>query len=124
MWLKHYYSVYKQYLKFLYASLDKKQTSSNQWPPSATKKYFRFSMTKSTEIHRGYIDDFFVRMTITGKVDKNEKYPIQLEDLFKKTKGKRKVILFEGACSRMWQEHLLWRYHGRVHEFCFGSTLH
>ncbi|MCG8624044.1 MAG: NACHT domain-containing protein, partial [Proteobacteria bacterium] len=38
-------------------------------------------------------------MTITGKVDDilRHKYPIQLEDIFKETKGRRKVILLEGA---------------------------
>ena len=41
LWSEYYDSVYEQYLdylKYLYASLDKKQTTSNQWPPSATKK--------------------------------------------------------------------------------------
>ena len=40
----------------------------------------------------GYIDDSFVRMTITGKVDDilQLKYPIQLEDIFKETKDQRK----------------------------------
>ena len=99
---EYYDSVYEQYLdylKYLYASLDKKQTTSNQWPPSATKKFFRLAMIKTTTVRRGYIDDRFVQMTITGKVDDIllEKSPIQLEDIFKETKGQRKVILLEGA---------------------------
>ena len=102
LWSEYYDSVYQQYLdylKYLYASLDKKQTTSNQWPPSATKKFFRLAMIKTATVRRGYINDSFVQMTITGKVDDilQEKYPIQLKDIFKETKGQRKVILLEGA---------------------------
>ena len=102
LWSEYYDNVYKQYLdylKYLYASLDKKQTTSNQWPPSATKKFFRLAMIKTATVRRGYIDDRFIRMTVTGNVDDilQEKYPIQLEDIFKETEGQRKVILLEGA---------------------------
>ena len=112
LWSDYYDSVYKQYLdylKFLYASLDKKQTSSDQWPPSATKKFFRLAMIQTATVQRRYIDDRFVRMTITGKVDDilRQEYPIQLEDVLKETEhqrdvtkeneGQRKVILLEGA---------------------------
>ena len=102
LWSEYYDSVYEQYLdylKYLYASLDKKPTTSNQWPPSATKKFFRLAMIKTATVRRGYIDDRFIRMTVTGKVDDilQEKYPIQLEDIFKETEGQRKVILLEGA---------------------------
>ena len=102
LWSEYYDSVYQHYLdylKYLYASLDKKQTTSNQWPPSATKKFFRLAMIKTATVRRGHIDDRFVQMTITGKVDDilQEKYPIQLKDIFKETKGQRKVILLEGA---------------------------
>ena len=113
LWSDYYDSVYKQYLdylKFLYANLDKKQTSSDQWPPSATKKFFRLALIKTTEVKRGNIEDRYVRMTITGKVDDilRQKYPIQLKDIFKETEhqrqvthkengGQRKVILLEGA---------------------------
>ena len=102
LWSEYYDSVYEHYLdylKYLYASLDKKQTTSNQWPPSATKKFFRLAMIKTATVRRGHIDDSFVRVTITGKVDDilQEKYPIQLEDIFNETEGQRKVILLEGA---------------------------
>ena len=109
LWSDYCDSVYKQYLdylKFFYASLDKKQTSSDQWPPSATMKFFRLAMIQTATVQRDYIDDSSVRMTITGKVDDilRHKYPIQLEDIFKETecqrqvtKGQRKVILLEGA---------------------------
>ena len=102
LWSEYYDSVYQQYLdylKYLYANLDKKPTTSNQWPPSATKKFFRLAMIKTATVRRGCVDDRFVRMTITGKVDDilQEKYPIQLKDIFKETEGQRKVILLEGA---------------------------
>ena len=102
LWSDYYDGVYKQYLdylKFLYASLDKKKASSDQWPPSATKKFFRLAMIKTAKIKRGFIEDRFVRMTITGKVDDilRQKYPIQLRDIFNETESERKVILLEGA---------------------------
>ena len=102
LWSEYYDSVYEQYLdylKYLYASLDKKPTTSNQWPPSATKKFFRLAMIKTATVRRGHIDDRFVRMTITGKVDDilRQKYPVQLKDILKETEGQRKVILLEGA---------------------------
>ena len=110
LWSDYYDSVYKQYLdylKFLYASLNKKQTSSDQWPPSVTKKFFRLAMIQTATVQIRYR---FVQMTITGKVDDilHQKYTIQLEDIFKETEhqgrvthkeneGQRKVILLEGA---------------------------
>ena len=102
LWSEYYDSVYEQYLdylKYLYASLDKKQTTSNQWPPSATKKFFRLAMIKTATVRRGHIDDSFVQVTITGKVDDilQEKSPIQLEDIFNETEGQRKVVLLEGV---------------------------
>ena len=95
------YEQYLEYLKFLYTNLDKKQTSIDQWPPSATKKFFRLAMIKSATIRRGKLNckDEFVRMKITGKVDDilKQKYPIKLENIFKETTDHRKVILLEGA---------------------------
>ena len=90
---------YTEYLRWLYARLySKDQSSSNQWPPSATKKFFRLAMITGT-VQRGKIEDKFVQMTITGKVDDilRQKYPIKLENIFKETRGRRKVILLEGA---------------------------
>ena len=100
----YYDNEYLGYLKFLYANLNKKKASSDQWPPSATKKFFRLAMIKSATVKKGYINDKFIRMTITGKVDDilQEKYPIQLEHIFIETKhrrlmNQRTVILLEGA---------------------------
>ena len=91
---------YTEYLRWLYARLQSKdQLSSNQWPPSATKKFFRLAMIQTATVQRGKIEDKFVQMTITGKVDDilQQKYPIKLENIFKETRGRRKVILLEGA---------------------------
>ena len=92
-------SQYAGYLKFLYTNLNSKQTSSDQWPPSATHKFFRLAMIKAGTVKRGHIDDDFLRMTITGKVDDilRQKYPVKLKDIFLKTPGERKVVLLEGA---------------------------
>ena len=56
-------------------------------------------MIKSTKVRRGQIQDEFVRMTITGKVDDilQEKYSIQLKDIFSESEDTRKVVLLEGA---------------------------
>ena len=103
LWSVFYHGVciqYAGYLKFLYASLQNKQTSSNQWPPSATHKFFRLAMIKAATVKREHIDDKFVRMTITGKVDDilHQKYPIELKNIFQKTpRGRRNVVLLEGA---------------------------
>ena len=91
---------YTQYLRWLYARLySKDQSSSDQWPPSATKKFFRLAMIETATVQRGKIEDKFVQMTITGKVDDilRHKYPIKLENIFKETRGRRKVVLLEGA---------------------------
>jgi hypothetical protein len=91
---------YARYLKFLYANLQCQQRSSNQWPPSATHKFFRLAMIKGEVIKpHGHIDDNFLRMTITGKIDDilHQKYPVELKNIFELTAGKRKVILLLGV---------------------------
>ena len=78
-------------------SIHSKESSSHQWPPSVTKKYFRLAMIQSAGVQRGRIDNKFVRMTITGKVNNilQHKYPTELENI--ETRDQRKVILLEGA---------------------------
>ena len=90
LWSVFYHGVciqYAGYLKFLYVSLQNKETSSNQWPPSATHKFFRLAMIKTATVKREHIDNKFVRMTITGKVDDilHQKYPIELKNIFQET---------------------------------------
>ena len=90
---------FKCYIKTLYATLTPTQVSADTWPPSVTRKVFSLATIKSTEVRRGQIQNEFIQQTITGKVDDilREKYPIQLKDIFNEMKGKRKVVLLEGA---------------------------
>ena len=93
---------YIHYLKSLYRSLTPTKTSDHQWPPSSTRKVFNLAMIKDERVRRGKIEDSFVRMTITGKVDDilHVKSRIELNEVFKeatKQMGKRKVVLMEGA---------------------------
>ena len=56
-------------------------------------------MIKEKEVQRGRIQDNFVRMSITGKLEDilRVKSPIELKDIFKETLDTRKLILMEGA---------------------------
>ena len=91
---------YIRYLKNLYASLTPTKTSDHQWPSSSTGRVFNLAMIKEEKLYGSQIDSF-VRMTITGKIDDilHVKSRIELYEIFKETKqkGKRKVILMEGA---------------------------
>ena len=70
-----------------------------QWPPPPSKKIFNLAMIKKERVERGQIDEEYVRLTITGKVDDilHKKVPVKLEEMFKLDEKKRKVILIEGA---------------------------
>ena len=56
-------------------------------------------MIKAEKVERRKIDDDFVKSTITGKVDDilQKKVPVELENIFKETKGQQRKILIEGA---------------------------
>ena len=56
-------------------------------------------MIKKERVQRGRIDEEYVRLTITGKVDDilHKKVPVKLEEIFKLDEKERKVILIEGA---------------------------
>ena len=58
-------------------------------------------MIKEEKIKAGQVEDEYVRMTITGKVDDilQKKCPIELQSIFQDSiaKGKRNVVLLEGA---------------------------
>ena len=56
-------------------------------------------MIKKEEIQRGRIEDAFIRLTITGKVDDilHKKTPVNLENIFSDCDRKRKLVLIEGA---------------------------
>ena len=56
-------------------------------------------MIKKEKIQRGRIDDDFVRLSITGKVDDilQQKTQVDLENIFSDCDENRKIILLEGA---------------------------
>ncbi len=62
-------------------------------------KIFNLAMIKEKLMRRGKIEDRYVRMTITGKVDDilHMKSPIELKDILKSDDKKRKLVLLEGA---------------------------
>ena len=73
------------------------------WIPSPTKKIFRLALIQREQVQYGHIEDEFVQMTISGKVDDvlHIKIPINLKDILKTAHEARhdnsKVILIEGA---------------------------
>ena len=70
-----------------------------QWPPPPSRKIFNLAMIKKERVQRGRIDEEFVRLSITGKVNDilDKKVPVKLEEIFQLDEEKRKVILIEGA---------------------------
>ena len=56
-------------------------------------------MIKKEKIQRGRIDDEFVRLSITGKVDDilQKKTPVDLKSIVSKSTARRNVVLIEGA---------------------------
>ena len=70
-----------------------------EWIPSPTKKIFRLAMIQRERVQRGHIEDSFVRMTISGRVDDilHAKSPIELEHIFRYTLHGGEIILIEGA---------------------------
>ena len=70
-----------------------------QWPPPPSTKIFNLAMIKKERVQRGRIDEEFVRLTMTGKVNVilDNKVPVKLEEIFQLDQKKRKMILIEGA---------------------------
>ena len=70
-----------------------------EWIPSPTKKIFRLAMIQRERVQRGHIEDRFVRMTISGRVDEilHAKSPVELEHIFRNTLHGSEIILIEGA---------------------------
>ena len=69
---------------------------SPDWPPVQTEKIFNLAMIVVAHLR---LDDAYLRMTITGKVDDilAMKRPIKLQDIFQTEDRKRRIILIEGA---------------------------
>ena len=88
---------YGSYLKERY--LAEIGTYTFDWPPNVTDKIFNLAMIKKERVNLGEIDDEYVRLTITGKVDDIlfKKAPIELKDILHTIENKRKVVLLEGA---------------------------
>ena len=70
-----------------------------QWPPPPSTKIFNLAMIKKERVQRGRIDEKYVMLTMTGKVNTilDKKVPVKLEEIFQLDEKKRKVILIEGA---------------------------
>ena len=70
-----------------------------EWIPSPTRKIFRLAMIQREKVQRGHIEDRFVRMTISGRVDDilHTKSQVELEDIFRNTLYGGEIILIEGA---------------------------
>ena len=70
-----------------------------EWIPSPTKKIFRLAMIQRERVQRGHIEDRFVQMTISGRVDDilHAKSPVELEHIFRNTLRGGEIILIEGA---------------------------
>ena len=70
-----------------------------EWIPSPTKKIFRLAMIQRERVQRGHIEDRFVQMTISGRVDDilHAKSPVELKHIFRNTLHGGEIILIEGA---------------------------
>ena len=90
-------SLYREYLQSRYRT--QTTASSTQWPPIPTTKVFKLAMIQKDNIQRGQIDDNFVQLTITGKVDDilKLKTPIEIESIFSEIEEGRRFVLIEGA---------------------------
>ena len=90
-------SFYRDFLRSCYEI--EVSSSFTQWPPIPTTKVIKLAMIKKEKIQRGRIDDEFVRMSITGKVDDilHSKTPVDLENIISEREKIRNLILIEGA---------------------------
>ncbi|XP_064391354.1 NACHT, LRR and PYD domains-containing protein 3-like [Halichondria panicea] len=95
--LNHKLSSYRDYLQSRYREPD--STSATQWPPVSTNKVFKLAMIQKEKIQRGKIDDEFVKLTITGKIDDIllKKTPVNLTNIFSEIGDRRHFVLIEGA---------------------------
>ncbi|XP_064391068.1 NACHT, LRR and PYD domains-containing protein 3-like [Halichondria panicea] len=95
--LNHKLSSYRDYLQSRYRA--RVSTSATQWPPVPTNKVFKLAMIQKEKIQRGRIDDEFVKLTITGKIDDIllQKTPIDLMNIFSEIGNRQNFVLIEGA---------------------------
>ena len=83
----------EQYLQF------QGSPSPVNWIPSPTKKIFRLAMIQRERVQHGHVEDGFVQMTISGRVDDilHVKSPVELEHIFRNALHGGEIILIEGA---------------------------
>ena len=91
-YIKSVYKI-KTYCSFL---------QDDQWPPPIADcmKVYNLAMIKAQQVQRKQIEEEFMRMTITGKVDDilEAKVQVELNDIFKQIKrGEPRKVLLEGA---------------------------
>jgi Ran GTPase-activating protein (RanGAP) involved in mRNA processing and transport/adenylate kinase family enzyme len=71
-----------------------------EWTTLPTSQIFKLAMIQRERLQHGQIDDPFVKMTISGKVDDilHSKTPVELRNIFKSDKDEeRQILLIEGA---------------------------
>ena len=70
-----------------------------EWIPSPTRKIFRLAMIQRERLQQGHVEDRFVQMTISGRIDDilHAKSPVELEHIFRNTLHGGEIILIEGA---------------------------
>ena len=92
---------YTKYLKEVYENKMRLGcVEKEHWPPPVVIEFFRLAMIKKEKVQKYRIDDEYVRLTVTGKVDDilRKKAPIKLEEISDKmNKREIKTLLFEGA---------------------------
>ena len=73
--------------------------SPSELIPSPTKKIFRLAMIQRERVQQGQIQDAFVRMSVSGKVDDilRSKIPVELKDILRSTFHGGEIVLVEGA---------------------------
>ena len=101
LWLYRYNSKLTTFGSKLKQQFQKSQDSPSpvEWIPSPTRKIFRLAMIQKERLQQGHIEDRFVRMTISGKVDDilHAKSPVELEHIFRNTLHRSEIILIEGT---------------------------
>ena len=99
LWL--YNPVLSQFGSKLKKRYQQSQSSPSpvEWIPSPTNKIFRLAMIQRERMQRGRIEDKFVRMTISGRVDDvlHAKSPVELETIFVNGLIGSEIVLIEGA---------------------------
>ena len=80
-----------------YQTATQTTVSHAEWITSPTRKVFRLAMIQREQVQHGRVDDHFVKMTISGKIDDilHSKTPVELRNIFKDKE--RQIILIEGA---------------------------